>query len=215
MDGQRHSPSPSATSKPIAIPLPTPRSSGSGVLPSATISPTQMHQRRSSMPSWAVNPSYASPNDGMKNMFDRRASAAASFLPGSPDRGAILWTNAQYHTTENPPFSGFNFGSFGTNSTPSKPSALPSPPMSPKSSLASPQSSVSHDQAYVVCDHHHHRRASCAVQFLPPEQPIEQGARMQITPDGKNSSTPRRMSGRFERRPSPTGERILKGEFSF
>jgi len=72
--------------------------------------------------------------------------------------------------------------------------------------VAPESTNVSHDDSnYVLCNHHHHRRPSIAMRFFP--SPNEQ--------QGESTQTRERVNRQHTRQPSPTGERLLKGEVAF
>ncbi|KAK7203641.1 hypothetical protein BZA70DRAFT_282974 [Myxozyma melibiosi] len=216
-----NNPSPPPRRATVPIPIPIPISSS---LSSATISASQVHRRRASF----------------TGDHDPRSPPALSALAGgmspsqfygrSPEQHSPAGFS-QFHHHPHPPFAA-NYSLTTASSTFAPSSSLnhpapdafsrkspefpPSPTLSasPRSSFSSP--SQPEPQNHIVsCDHHHHRRQSVAVSFSPEAEnaPCFERGNCMILEQGPSPG--RRLSGRFARPPSPTGERILQGEFSF
>ncbi|KAK9386766.1 hypothetical protein V1515DRAFT_603832 [Lipomyces mesembrius] len=209
------SPSSPSSKKSMPIPIPIPTGSKSALAQGAIISPTQIH-RRASLPCWPrPNSPPVVPSVAADHRRATTSNAVMQFSPSlygcSPDqRSPAGFQRFQY------PFAA-NFclaSSAGSAKHAHAHGFPPSPPSSAGSTspTQSPTSSVAPD--YVVCDHHHHRRQSIAVRFQPQDNDSAvDDARP--APNQDNRRRDRRLSGGFARPPSPTGERILKGEVSF
>ncbi|KAK9371058.1 hypothetical protein V1509DRAFT_615649 [Lipomyces kononenkoae] len=219
------SPSSPAAKKSMPIPIPIPTSSSKSALAQgAIISPTQIH-RRASLPCWPPPNSPPAPAQQAFGIDQRRATTSNAMMQFSPSlygcspeqRSPAGFQRFQYPLAANFSMSG-NYGT-GSANKPTNSAAFGFPPSPPSSvgSSASVQpspttSSISPD--YVVCDHHHHRRQSTAVRFRPQDsEPTRDDSSPATTQESRRRD--RRLSGGFARPPSPTGERILKGEVSF
>ncbi|KAK9376751.1 uncharacterized protein V1513DRAFT_438029 [Lipomyces chichibuensis] len=214
------SPSSPSSKKAMPIPIPIPTGSKSALAQGAIISPTQIH-RRASLPCWpppnssSVVPSVGAPTDQRRATTTTTNNAVMQISPSlygcSPDqRSPAGFQRFQYPFAPN-----FNLASSAGSAKRARSLGLPpSPPSSAGSTspTQSPTSSVAPD--YVVCDHHHHRRQSIAVRFRPQDNDSAVDT-TRLAPDQENRRRGRRLSGGFARPPSPTGERILKGEVSF
>ncbi|KAK9469928.1 hypothetical protein V1512DRAFT_257349 [Lipomyces arxii] len=197
--------SPSSSSRPIPIPNSpnandaATRAAAQGVI----LSPTQVH-RRASLSCWP--PSTSPPT---QSFVDYRRSTVGSIKHFSPTMYGC--SPDQHSPIQRSPFA-HNFSmSVQSHShshiwPPSPPSSNNSPP-DRSSYMTAPASEV------VMCDHHHHRRQSVAVKFKRQDSAIVDDAKSYMVIE--QHPRERRLSGHFARPPSPTGERILKGEISF
>ncbi|KAK9361855.1 hypothetical protein V1504DRAFT_450483 [Lipomyces starkeyi] len=200
---------------PIPIPIPIPTGSKSAVAQGAIISPTQIH-RRASLPCWPPpNSPPVVPSVGADQRRATTNNAVMQFSPSlygcSPDQR----TPAGFQRFQYPFAANFSLASSAGSAKHAHSLGFPpSPPSSAGSAspTQSPTSSVGPD--YVVCDHHHHRRQSIAVRFRPQDNDSAVDD-TRTAPNQENRRRDRRLSGGFARPPSPTGERILKGEVSF
>ncbi|KAK9239996.1 hypothetical protein V1525DRAFT_424191 [Lipomyces kononenkoae] len=214
------SPSSPSAKKSMPIPIPIPTGSKSALSQGTIISPTQIH-RRASLPCWPPPNSPPGSTPAFSGIDQRRATTSNAMMQFSPSlygcspeqRSPAGFQRFQYPLAANFSLSS-SVGSGKPNNSFGFP---PSPPSSVGSSAfanQSPTSPVSPD--YVVCDHHHHRRQSTAVRFRPQDnEPPHDDAHQPPATQDTSRRRDRRLSGGFARPPSPTGERILKGEVSF
>ncbi|KAK9381332.1 uncharacterized protein V2V93DRAFT_368944 [Kockiozyma suomiensis] len=228
------SPSPPPPPRRATMPIPIPASSKTA-LSSTTIPPTQIH-RRSSGSSDSSTTSCERDHRVSSGGFAAFTSMSPSqFYGRSPDQRSpagfsqpALFANYSFSSSTFPS-SLFHFDNAYNNtrrprrhscdciSTPDSHDYTGYRPLSPRASASSSAVAAAADDAhsFVTCDHHHHRRQSVAVCFAPQDENapcFEKGNRMVLE---KPSKPNRRLSGHFARPPSPTGERILQGEFTF
>ncbi|KAK9453425.1 hypothetical protein V1511DRAFT_489695 [Dipodascopsis uninucleata] len=207
---QQHSPDPTSKHdhrthiRPV-VPLQIPSGPKTALGNNASISASQVHRRASAPDYWS--PITCSP-----------PSFSTMFYGGGPRRASIPSTA---YNEDNQMRRQFLFGNNNNNNKSiSENNSLSSQPSSDRSSMSSEASGLSKPDAdYVVCQHHHHRRPSVALRFSPNGPPenlspssidsMDQVESQVLTP------TKRKFSNHFERPPTPTGERLLKGEVAF
>ncbi|KAK9447109.1 uncharacterized protein V1518DRAFT_439149 [Limtongia smithiae] len=214
----------------MPIPITIPLGEKSALAHNVMLSPTQTHhRRRASVPAWpppsaSQHATAAAGDDYMLRRSTVADTASGVTSPPFPISPSLYGCSPEQYIPAGfkvqPPFMHTCCRHPSSASTNNNVSPRTTP--APSSQDNFPVDAPLHPYDVVYCDHHHHRRQSVAVRFLPPtpQSSGPEGMQANIADESlmmmfERWPKERRLSGHFARPPSPTGERILKGDVSF